>query len=114
MALSNYPRPIIAMACVGAVAVVGLSGCGNSGKNSATVMSKTAHRQSGRQGSSGPVPLRDSKYYFMTTLPKDKLCGLLRRAEAAAILGVPVGTVTYSNPRGDGAICAWRKKTGGL
>lgn len=105
--------PAVAAVCAGAAVVVALGGCGtNSPGNPKGSTSASVIRQSGGHGSA-PQPLKASKYYFMTRLSRDKLCGLLRGGEAAAILGVAVGPTAYSNPQGDGVVCTWTKKNGG-
>lgn len=117
MARNPIPRLIPAfrtsgaVMCAGALAAFALSGCGGHSPGGSAGSSTTP--PSRQSGGHGPAPLKDSKYFFMTKLSKDKLCGLLSGGEAAAVLGTRAGPTAYSDPEGDGVVCTWSKRGGG-
>lgn len=118
---SRAGRAVIAATAVGAITLAGCSG-GSTGAHSPTPIS-TPNSQSqspvaaptASATPTGPVPivpLKKSKYYFMTRLPQAKLCGLLRGHEPQRILGSAAGPASYLDTFGLGVVCTWSKLGG--
>ncbi len=109
-----------------AVAVIGLAGCsGGSGSAAPGSPSPTrAHASPSQSPAASPtesatpeasvpiVPLKKSKFYFMTKLSRSRLCGLLHGREPSSILGSAAGPASYVNTLGLGVVCTWSKAGG--
>lgn len=126
MARDHISRSVLAMMTAGVAITISLAGCsGGSGASSSSSPSAPAQSQSGTPSRSATpsqspaqrsvpiIPLKKSKFYFMTKLSQAKLCGLLHGGEPAKILSSPAGPATYANTLGLGVVCTWSKSGGG-
>jgi hypothetical protein len=111
------------LAAATAAAVIGLAGCSGgsgsaTGHSPAPARTKVTPSQTPTTASASPtgpvpiVPLKKSKFYFMTRLSRAKLCGLLHGHEPSTILGSAAGPATYLDTLGLGVVCTWSKLGG--
>jgi hypothetical protein len=119
-------RPAVAAAIAAGALVAGLAGCsGSSGgtaggtpsspATSAPSPSATTSQPQPSPSATPPViPLKKSKFFYLTKLSQAQLCGLLHGHEPSAILHSPAGPATYANTVGSGVDCAWSGSGGEL
>jgi len=118
--------PSLLMTSAVAAVLVGLVGCsGGSGTSGSTPSTPTGTPQSTLSQPATPspsatpaasvpiVPLKKSKYFYLTKLSQAQLCGLLHGSEPSAILGSPAGPASYLDTAGPGVVCTWSKAGGG-
>jgi hypothetical protein len=126
MAPHQASRSTRSVMTVGVAALLGIAGCSSSGGTTGSSPSSPVLSQPGTQSqpstrsqptpsASAPVPivpLKKSKFFYLTKLSQAQLCGLLHGGEPSAILKSPAGPPTYANTLGLGVVCTWSRSGG--
>jgi hypothetical protein len=111
-------RTVFAAAAVVATALAGCSSGSTAAHSAAPARTRSSQSQNPAASATaspsptGPVPivpLKKSKFYFMTRLPQARLCGLLHGHEPQRILGSAAGPASYLDTLGLGVVCTWSK-----